>query len=135
MREIESGASVTLPRVDLEDLLAALQVGPVDHDLAVEAAGAQQRGVEDLRPVGGGQEDDALLRVEAVHLGQELVERLLPLVVAAHHGADASRLSHGVQLVDEDDARRLGPAPARTGRARVRRRRRRTSRRSRSRSS
>src|SRR6266700_3694723 len=43
----------------------------------------EQRGVEDVGAVGGGDQDDALVRLEAIHLDQELVERLLPLVVAA----------------------------------------------------
>ncbi len=34
-------------------------VGPVDQDLAVEAAGAQQRRIENLGPVGGGQQHEA----------------------------------------------------------------------------
>src|SRR4030095_17115176 len=43
--------------------------------------------------------------VEAVHLGQELVERLLALVVTPDEpGAPGPRLAYGVQLVDEDDA-------------------------------
>ena len=110
-----------LPRVHLEDLRPALQVGPVEHHLAVEAAGAQQRRVQDLRPVGGGQEDDAFLRIEAIHLRQELIQGLFPLIVAAHHGTDAARLPQGIQLVDEDDARgrrlRLREEVAHAGRA------------------
>jgi hypothetical protein len=39
--------------VDLEDLGAALAVGAVDDDLAVEPAGAQERRVEDVGTVGG----------------------------------------------------------------------------------
>src|SRR5205823_12079154 len=58
--------------VDVEDGLAALEVGPVDDDLAVEAAGAEQGRVEDVGPVGGGDQDDALTEVEPVHLHQEL---------------------------------------------------------------
>ena len=73
-----------LPRVHPENLCPALEVGSVEHHLAVEAAGAQERRVRDLWPVGGGQEDDAFLRVEAVHLGQELIQGLFPLIVAAH---------------------------------------------------
>ena len=38
--------------------------------------------VEDVGPVGGGEDDDALRAGEAVHLGEDLVERLLALVVA-----------------------------------------------------
>ena len=90
-------------RVHLEDLLAALAVGAVDDDLAVEAARAQQRRVEDVGPVRRRDEDDVVLRLEAVHLDEELVERLLALVVtAAEPGAAVP--ADGVDLVDEDDA-------------------------------
>ena len=77
-----SRPSCTLRDMDLEDLDAALAVGPVDQHLAIEPAGAQQRRIEDFRPVGGGQQDDAGARIEAVELGQQLVERLLLLVDA-----------------------------------------------------
>ena len=93
--------------VDAEDFLAALDVGLVDQHLAVEAARAQQGRVEHLGPVGRGHDDDALAAVEAVHLREQLVERLLALVVAAHRRLDAD-LAERVELVDEDDAGRLG---------------------------
>ena len=86
-----------------QDGLAALPVGTVHHDLAVEAAGAQQRRVEDVGPVGGRHDDDALVGLEAVHLHQQLVEGLLALVVAAAQ-AGAAMAADGVDLVDEDDA-------------------------------
>ena len=121
-------------RVDLEDLVAAVEVGGVDLDLAVEAARAQQRGVEHVGTVGRGDQDDPAAHVEAVHLDEQLVEGLLALVVAAAH-AGAAVAADGVDLVDEDDGRRRSPWPARRGRARGSRRRRRTSRRSRSRRS
>src|SRR6476619_7347113 len=38
--------------VHLEDLFASLDVGQTDHDLAIEAARAQQRGIEHVGPVG-----------------------------------------------------------------------------------
>ena len=92
--------------VDLEDLLAALAVGAVDDDLAVEAAGPQQRRVEDVGPVGGGDQDDVVLHLEAVHLDEELVQGLLALVVTAAH-AGAAVAADGVDLVHEDDAGRV----------------------------
>ena len=92
--------------VHLEDLEPALHVGRLDGDLAVEAARTQQRRVEDVGPVGGGDEDDAAADVEAVHLDQQLVEGLLALVVAAAH-AGAAVPADGVDLVDEDDGRRV----------------------------
>ena len=47
-----------------------------------------------------------LRAVEAVHLGEQLVERLLPFFVAAHRRLDRG-LAERVELVDEHDARRL----------------------------
>ena len=44
----------------------ARQVGPVDGDAAVEPTGTQQGLVQNLRAVGGSQEDDALGGVKAV---------------------------------------------------------------------
>ena len=81
-------------------------VGQRHHDLAVEAARAQQRGVEDVGPVGRRHHHDALGRLEAVHLGEHLVERLLALVVAAAE-AGAALAADRVDLVDEDDRGRL----------------------------
>jgi hypothetical protein len=87
-----------------EDLLAALDVGARDDDLAVEAARPQKRRVEHVGPVGRGDDDDALVGLEPVHLDQQLVERLLALVIAVAK-AGAAMAADRVDLVDEDDAR------------------------------
>ena len=89
--------------MDGEDALAALHVGTVDDDAAIEAAGPQERRIEHVGPVGRRDEDDALVRLEAVHLDEELVERLLALVVPAAE-AGAAMAADRVDLVDEDDA-------------------------------
>ncbi len=80
-----------------------MRSGGVDADLPVEAARAQERGVEDVGAVRRRDEDDVGLRVEAVHLDEELVERLLALVVPAAEARTAVT-ADGVDLVDEDDA-------------------------------
>ena len=95
-----------LAHVDLENQLAAANVRQGHHHLAVEAPGAQQRRIQHVGPVGGGNDDDALAAGKPVHLHQELVQRLLSLVVTAAH-AGAAVATDGVDLVDEDDARRL----------------------------
>ena len=61
-----------------------IRSGIAHHHLAIEAAGAQQGRVEHLGPVGGRHDDHRAVRVgrEAIDLGQQLVERLLALVVA-----------------------------------------------------
>ena len=87
----------------LEDGGAADDVRPVQHHAAVETAGAQQGRVEDIRAVGGRHHDDADVGVEAVHLHQYLVERLLALVMpAAQPGAALA--ADGVDFIDKDNA-------------------------------
>ena len=84
-----------------------IRSGRLNRDLAVEAARTQQRGVEDVRAVGGRDQDDVGLDVEAVHLHQQLVEGLLAFVVTAAD-AGAAVAADGVDLVDEDDGGRVG---------------------------
>jgi hypothetical protein len=102
---IDVGRQRHLLHMDLEDLHAALDVRARHHDLAVEAARAQQCGIEHVGPVGRRDDDDAFVRLEAVHLDQQLVERLLALVILVAQ-ARAARTADRVDLVDEDDARR-----------------------------
>ena len=95
-----------LAGVDLEDLLAADEVGVRHIDLTIEAARTHQRRIEHVRTVGRGDEDDALIGLEAVHLDQQLVQRLLALVIAAAE-TGAAMTADRVDLVDEDDAGRV----------------------------
>ena len=83
----------------------AALVGPIDEHVAIEAASAQQRGVQNLGSVRRRHQDHANARIEAVELDEQLVQRLLALLVRDR--TDAARLAQRVQLVDEDDARRL----------------------------
>ena len=130
--QVDVGRQRHLAHVHLQDLLAADHVRVRHHDLAVEAAGAQQRRIEHVGPVGGGDQDDAFVGLEAVHLDQQLVERLLALVIAAAE-AGAAMAADRVDFVDEDDAGRVLLGLLEHVAHAARRRRRRTSRRSRSR--
>ena len=104
--EVDGRVEGLVPRVDVEDLAAALDVGPVEGDVAVESSRSQKRRVEDVRPVGGSDHDHVGVGVESVHLDQELVQRLLALVVATAQPG-ASLAADGVDLVHEDDAGRV----------------------------
>jgi len=76
-------------------------VGPVDQDLAVEAAGAQQRRIENLRAIRRREEDDALRWIEAVHFDEQLIQGLLLLVVAPDlQSGPGARFPHRVELID-----------------------------------
>jgi hypothetical protein len=89
-------------RVDLEDPPPALAIGRLHGHATIEAPGTQERGVEDVGAVRGAEDDDRLGALEAVHLGEDLVERLLALVVDAG-GADLriARPPDGVELVEQ----------------------------------
>jgi hypothetical protein len=97
--EVEIRGQLDAADVHSRDFLSALQVRTVKDGLAIEAAGPEQRGVQDLRPVGRRQDEDALLGVEAVQLREELVQGLLALVVAPDDRGDAARLPQGIQPV------------------------------------
>ena len=103
VRTSTSAASGTLRMCTRRIFSRPVDVGVGHHHLAVEAARTQQGRVEHVGAVGGGDQDDALVGLEAVHLHQQLVQRLLALVVAAAQ-ARAAMAADGVDLVDEDDA-------------------------------
>ena len=91
-----------LAHVHLENLFAAADIGQADDHLAVKTAGAQQGGVQHVRAVGGGDDDDAVIHLEAIHFHQQLVQCLFAFVVpAAQAGTPVA--SHRVDLVDEND--------------------------------
>ena len=102
-RQVDGHIERLVAGVDLEDPLAADDIGRRDEDLAVKAAGAQQRRVELVEQVGGRDHDDFLVRREAVHLDEQLVERLVTLA----GDVKPAMTAHGVELVDEHDRRRL----------------------------
>jgi hypothetical protein len=102
--QLEVRFELHLAGVHLEDVEPPPQVGAIYEHLSIEAPRPQQRSVEHLGPVGGGHDGDAGAGIEAVHLHQQLVERLLALVVGGHGPQAAPGLADGVQLVDEHDA-------------------------------
>ena len=91
--------------MDSQDCLAASEIRIADRDLPIESSRTEERWVEDVGPVGCGDDDDPRVRLEAVHFDQQLIERLLAFFVAERTAAAAS--TDGVELVDEDDARRV----------------------------
>ena len=88
-------------QVHVENLLALLHVGQSHLDLPVETSGTHQRLVQNIDPVGRRQDDHARIGLETVHLGQQLVERILPLVIAREPGVLATGPADGVDFVDE----------------------------------
>ena len=90
--------------MDFEDSLTAIYVRLIQDYPAIEPAGAQQGRVEDVRSVGGREDDHLGAGVEAIHLHQNLVQRLLPLIMTTTQ-ARAAVTAHSVDLIDEDYTR------------------------------
>ncbi len=76
-----------------------------DH-LTVEPARSEQRRIEDIGAVGGGNQNDAFIGFESVHLHQELVQGLFAFVMTATQSGPAMA-ADGVDFIDKDDARRV----------------------------
>ena len=94
--------------VQRQDGFALHQGRAADLHATVEAAGAEQGGIEGFGQVGRGDDDHARAPVQPVHAGEELRHGLRVLAVAAG-AAGHARLRQGVALGEEQDAGR-GPA-------------------------
>ena len=53
-----------------KNFFASAHVGTVHHYAAVKAPGAEQRGVENIGPVGRGHQDHAFVGFKPIHLDQ-----------------------------------------------------------------
>ena len=104
-QEVDVDRFVDLQRAKVheEDLLTVVDVGKVYIDLTVEAACTQEGGVEDVGAVRSSQHDDPAIGAEAVHFGEELVQRILTLVVAPEVVVATTGTTHRIDFVDEDD--------------------------------
>ena len=103
--EIDAFGQLHVLGMNPQNFLAASHVGQIDRDLAIETARTQQRRIEHVGPVGRRDDDDAFLRVEAVHLDEQRIERLFAFVVAAADAVSAMP-ADGVDFVDENQAGR-----------------------------
>src|SRR5450755_1541766 len=87
----------------LQNLQATTDVGLVQHDAAIETTRTQQRLIEHIGTIGRGYDHDVRLLIKTIHLDEELVQRLLALVIAARTGI-ATLATNGVNLINEENA-------------------------------
>ncbi|BAT05417.1 Os08g0413050, partial [Oryza sativa Japonica Group] len=107
-RQVDVAGHGRLAEVRPEDLQPRRGVRERDVDELVEAARPEHRRVDDVRPVGGADDEHRLLGVDAVHLGEQLVEHAVRRA-AGVADAVAALDGDGVELVEEEDARRRLP--------------------------
>ena len=94
-------------QVNQEDGLALVQARKIYVDFSVETACAEQGTVEHIHTVGSSQDNHTTVGAETIHLGEQGVKRVLSLIISAHGWVLAAGTTHGVDLIDEDDARRF----------------------------
>jgi hypothetical protein len=90
----------------LQDTFSPSDVRSRYDNVPIEPSWTEQRGIQYVRPVGCGDENDSLVGLESIHLDQQLVQRLFPLVIAATEAGSAVT-PDGVDFVDKNDARGL----------------------------
>lgn len=96
-------ANGALPEVSLENIDPALLVRQRDVYELVQTAGSEDGRVDDVRAIGGSNDEDVLLAGHAVHLRQDLVDYAVGCSTTITRVA-TTRLGDGVQLVKEEHA-------------------------------
>jgi hypothetical protein len=76
-----------------------LDIGQCHNHLAIESTGTQQGRIEHVRTVGGRNQDHPLVRFETIHFHQQLVEGLLPFIVAAPKPAPRCRPTASISSI------------------------------------
>jgi len=92
--------------VHLQNGFAPLEVRSVEHHTAVKATWAEQGRVEDIRAVGGSDDNHVRVSAETIHLYQELVEGLFAFVMTAAKTCPAVA-TYRVDFINKDDTRRM----------------------------
>ena len=103
--DVNTSIGLDIAQVHEEYLFAVGELRQLDINLSVKSSCAQQRLIEDIGTVCCRQNDNATVAAKSVHLGKELVEGALALVVATHVGIATTGTSYSVDLIDENDAR------------------------------
>ena len=80
------------------------QIRHVHVDLTVKTTSPHQRAVQDVCTVRCRQNDDTTVGTKTVHLGQQLVQRILPLIIGTQTGVFTSGTANSINLINKNDA-------------------------------
>ena len=86
-----------------QDTFASTKVRVGNNNLTVKTAGTEQGRIKHVRPVGRGNEDNALIGFKTVHLNQHGVQGLFPFIVAAAK-TGSTLAADSVNLVNKNQA-------------------------------
>ena len=72
-----------LSSMNLENFLTSFEIRQLYRYTAVKPARTKQRRVQRFRTVGSRKNHDTIIGLEAIHFGQQLIQCLLPFIIAA----------------------------------------------------
>ena len=84
----------------LQDIFPAAHIRSPHADLTVKTPRTENRRIQDIHTVGRRHNDDAFIHTEAIHFHKQLIQGLLPFIMAAAH-AGASASCHSVNFIDK----------------------------------
>ncbi len=87
----------------LQSIYTSLQIRLVYDNSSVETTRTKKCLIQNLRSVSRRKDQDSLRRIKTIHLGKELVQGLLTLIISAI--AAVSALTDCIDLIDKDDTR------------------------------
>mmetsp|Transcript_20519 Transcript_20519/g.36817 ORF Transcript_20519/g.36817 Transcript_20519/m.36817 type:complete len:441 (+) Transcript_20519:3071-4393(+) len=102
--EIHVASHGRLAETGLEDLEPGFVIRQRNVDQLVQTTGAKESRVDDVGTVGGADDEDGLLGVHTVHLGQQLVEDTVRRATGVA-GRTSTLHGDGIELVEKEDAR------------------------------
>ena len=89
--------------MNLQNHFAPLDIRTGDDYLAVKTARAEQCRIKNVRAVCCGDQDNPFIGFKTIHLHQQLVEGLLPLIMPSSH-AGTTVTADRIDFINENDA-------------------------------
>ena len=89
-----------------ENPLSAFDIRTIHRNTPVKSTWPQQCGVQYIRTVGRGHQDDTLVGLKTVHLNKQLIQCLLSLIVPAAK-TSATMTAHRIDLINKNNAWRV----------------------------
>ena len=102
--QVEIRSQFNFAQMHLKDFLTLIQVRQINVNLTVKTTGPHQSLVQNIGPVGRSQDNHPAVGVKTIHLRQQLIERILPLIVGRETGILAPGTSHRIDFIDKHDA-------------------------------
>ena len=88
--------------MNLQNLLAVVNVRLVKHDAPVKTSGPEKRRIQNIGTVGRGHHYNVRVAVKSVHFNENLIQGLFALIMAAAE-AGSPLTADGINFVNENN--------------------------------